>query len=197
MRSFVRGSPRSTRASMPGRRSTFELSLPDTRYQDESQQRSRSSSSCCRACARSRRAVGGRRPFAAARPARASILSFEIEGRPKLPPSQQPAMQVRVATTGLFPDDWDSAPARPPLSDRRSPRIAAGQCSSPRARRDSTSRARIRSGRQSRSAGDAAWQATRRRASSSASWATSRMPGSTRPIRRRSICRTTSGRSRA
>jgi putative ABC transport system permease protein len=30
------------------------------------------------------------------------VLTFEIAGRPPLPPSQQPAMQVRVATTGYF-----------------------------------------------------------------------------------------------
>ena len=30
------------------------------------------------------------------------ILSFEVEGRPPVPPAQQPAMQVRVATPGYF-----------------------------------------------------------------------------------------------
>jgi putative ABC transport system permease protein len=30
------------------------------------------------------------------------VLSFEVEGRPKLPPAQQPSMQVRVATPGYF-----------------------------------------------------------------------------------------------
>ena len=30
------------------------------------------------------------------------VLTFEIAGRPPVPPSQQPAMQVRVATADYF-----------------------------------------------------------------------------------------------
>ena len=59
------------------------------------------------------------------------VLSFEVEGRPKLPPAQQPSMQVRVATPGyletmgipvrrgrsLQPQDTAGAPAVVVLSE--------------------------------------------------------------------------------
>ena len=30
------------------------------------------------------------------------VISFEVKGRPPVPPSQQPSMQIRVATPGYF-----------------------------------------------------------------------------------------------
>ena len=84
-----------------GQALTFELSLPDTRYQDEPQQIAFFGQLLPRL-----RALPGVQSAAAviSLPLSGSsiILSFEVEGRPKLPPSQQPAMQVRVATTDYF-----------------------------------------------------------------------------------------------
>ncbi len=84
-----------------GQALTFELSLPDTRYQDESQQIAFFGQLLPRL-----RALPGVQSAAGvlSLPLTGSsiILSFEVEGRPKLPPSQQPAMQVRVATTDYF-----------------------------------------------------------------------------------------------
>ena len=40
------------------------------------------------------------------------IISFEVAGRPPVPPSQQPAMQVRVATPDYFECDRHSSEAR-------------------------------------------------------------------------------------
>ena len=80
---------------------TFELSLPDTRYEQQPQQVAFFQQLLPRL-----RALPGVQAVAGVLSlpltGSSTILSFEIEGRPKLPPSQQPAMQVRVATTGYF-----------------------------------------------------------------------------------------------
>jgi putative ABC transport system permease protein len=80
---------------------TFELSLPDLRYEKEDQQIAFVDQLLPRL-----QAIPGVRRVAAvqALPLSGSnfIISFQVAGRPPLPPSQQPAMQIRVATPGYF-----------------------------------------------------------------------------------------------
>jgi putative ABC transport system permease protein len=80
---------------------TFELSLPDSRYAQESQQVAFFDQLLPRL-----RALPGVQSAAAvlSLPLTGAdmIISFQVEGRPRLPPSQQPAMQVRVATADYF-----------------------------------------------------------------------------------------------
>jgi putative ABC transport system permease protein len=80
---------------------TFELSLPDSRYKEEQQQIAFFDRLLPRL-----RAVPGVHSAAAVLGIPLSgtniVLSFEVAGRPPLPPSQQPAMQVRVATPEYF-----------------------------------------------------------------------------------------------
>lgn len=80
---------------------TFELSLPDSRYQQETQQLAFVDQLLPRV-----RALPGVQSAAAVSllPLSGSsfVLSFEIAGRPPVPPSQRPGMQVRVATPEYF-----------------------------------------------------------------------------------------------
>ncbi len=80
---------------------TFELTLPDARYEKEPQQVGYFDRLIPRL-----RATPGVQSAAAvvSLPLSGSsiVLTFEIAGRPPLPPSQQPAMQVRVATPDYF-----------------------------------------------------------------------------------------------
>ena len=80
---------------------TFELSLPDSRYEEEAAQITFFDDLLPRL-----RALPGVEAAAGviSLPLTGSslVLTFEVAGRPPLPPSQQPAMQVRVATTGYF-----------------------------------------------------------------------------------------------
>jgi putative ABC transport system permease protein len=80
---------------------TFELSLPDARYEDEPRQiaffdqllpRLRSIPGV--------QSAGG--VMALPLTGTNFVISFEVAGRPPVPPSQQPAMQVRVATPEYF-----------------------------------------------------------------------------------------------
>ncbi len=100
MRSFVK-----LQAVDPGFRPeqalTFELTLPDARYAKDSQRIAFFDRLLPRL-----RALPGVRAAAAVMGLPLSgmdfIISFEIEGRPPVPPAQQPAMQVRVATPDYF-----------------------------------------------------------------------------------------------
>jgi predicted permease len=80
---------------------TFELSLPDLRYEKEQQQLAFFDQLLPRL-----RAIPGVQKVAAVQSLPLSgskfVINFQIEGRPPLPPSQQPAMQIRVATAGYF-----------------------------------------------------------------------------------------------
>jgi putative ABC transport system permease protein len=80
---------------------TFELTLPDARYEKELQQVAYFDQLIPKL-----RAIPGVQAAAAvvSLPLSGSsiVLTFEIAGRPPLPPSQQPAMQVRVATPDYF-----------------------------------------------------------------------------------------------
>jgi putative ABC transport system permease protein len=80
---------------------TFELSLPETRYAEEAQQVAFFDQLLPRL-----KAIPGVKTAGAviSLPLSGSslVLTFEITGRPPLPPSQQPAMQVRVATPDYF-----------------------------------------------------------------------------------------------
>jgi putative ABC transport system permease protein len=80
---------------------TFELSLPDLRYEKEEQQITFFDQLVPRL-----RAIPGVQNVAAVQSLPLSgsnfVISFQIGGRPPLPPSQQPAMQIRVATPGYF-----------------------------------------------------------------------------------------------
>ena len=80
---------------------TFELTLPDARYEQEPQQIAYFDQLMPKL-----RAIPGVQAAAAvvSLPLSGSsiVLTFEVAGRPPLPPSQQPAMQVRVATPGYF-----------------------------------------------------------------------------------------------
>jgi predicted permease len=84
-----------------GQALTFELSLPDSRYEQEPQQIAFFDQLLPRL-----RALPGVEAAAAVISLPLSgtsiVLTFEIAGRPPVPPSQQPAMQVRVATPGYF-----------------------------------------------------------------------------------------------
>ena len=80
---------------------TFELSLPDLRYEKQEQQVAFFDQLMPRL-----QSIPGVRSAAAvqALPLSGSsfFISFEVGGRPPVPPSQQPAMQIRVATPGYF-----------------------------------------------------------------------------------------------
>jgi putative ABC transport system permease protein len=80
---------------------TFELSLPDSRYEQEPQQVGFFDQLLPRL-----RAIPGVQSAAAAMSLPLSgsnfVLTFEVAGRPPVPPSQQPAMQIRVATPEYF-----------------------------------------------------------------------------------------------
>ena len=80
---------------------TFELSLPEARYPGEAQQVSFYEQLMQRLGA-----IPGVRHAGAALAlpltGTSIVLSFEVAGRPSVPASQQPAMQVRVATPGYF-----------------------------------------------------------------------------------------------
>jgi predicted permease len=80
---------------------TFELSLPDARYRDEARQ-----VNFFEQLVPVLRAIPGVRDAGAVISLPMSgtsiVLTFKVEGRPPVPPSQQPAMQVRVATPGYF-----------------------------------------------------------------------------------------------
>jgi putative ABC transport system permease protein len=80
---------------------TFELTLPDARYEKEPQQVAYFDQLMPKL-----RGIPGVQSAAAvvSLPLSGSsiVLNFEIAGRPPLPPSQQPAMQVRVATPDYF-----------------------------------------------------------------------------------------------
>jgi predicted permease len=80
---------------------TFELSLPDARYEQEGQQ----IAFIDRLMPRLRSIPGVRAAGAVVSlplSGTSIVLSFGIAGRPPVPPSQQPAMQVRVATPEYF-----------------------------------------------------------------------------------------------
>ena len=89
----------------PGFRSdqalTFELTLPDGRYKDDEPRIAFFDQLLPRL-----RALPGVRSASAVLGLPLSgldlIISFEVAGRPPVPPSQQPAMQVRVATPEYF-----------------------------------------------------------------------------------------------
>jgi putative ABC transport system permease protein len=89
----------------PGFRSdralTFELTLPDGRYKDDEPRIAFFDQLLPRL-----RALPGVQNASAVLGLPLSgldlIISFEVAGRPPVPPSQQPAMQVRVATPGYF-----------------------------------------------------------------------------------------------
>ena len=89
----------------PGFRSeqalTFELTLPDSRYADDGPRIQFFDQLLTRLSA-----LPGARSASAVLGLPLSgldlVLSFEVGGRPPVPPSQQPAMQVRVATPGYF-----------------------------------------------------------------------------------------------
>jgi putative ABC transport system permease protein len=80
---------------------TFEISLPDARYGEEAQQVAFFDQVMPKL-----RALPGVQDAGAVISLPLSgtsiVLSFEIEGRPPVAPSQQPAMQVRVATADYF-----------------------------------------------------------------------------------------------
>ena len=100
MRSFIK-----LQAVDPGFRPeqalTFELTLPEARYKEDPQIISFFDRLLPRL-----RALPGVRAAAAVMGLPLSgmdfVISFEVEGRPPVPPSQRPAMQVRVATPDYF-----------------------------------------------------------------------------------------------
>jgi len=80
---------------------TFELTLPDARYEKEPQQVAYFEQLMPKL-----RAIPGVQSAGAVvslpLTGASIVLNFEIGGRPPVPPSQQPAMQVRVATPDYF-----------------------------------------------------------------------------------------------
>ena len=80
---------------------TFDLTLPDARYKEEAQTVAFFDQLLPRL-----RALPGVRSASAVMGLPLSgldfIISFEVGGRPPVPPSQQPSMQVRVATPDYF-----------------------------------------------------------------------------------------------
>jgi putative ABC transport system permease protein len=80
---------------------TFELSLPDSRYEDRARQVAFFDQLLPRL-----EAIPGVTNAAGVISLPLSgtslVLTFEVEGRPPLPPAQQPAMQVRIATANYF-----------------------------------------------------------------------------------------------
>ena len=85
----------------PDQALTFELTLPDTRYKEDPERIAFFDQLTSKL-----RALPGVRSVAAVMGLPLSgldfIISFEVEGRPPVPPAQQPAMQVRVATPEYF-----------------------------------------------------------------------------------------------
>jgi putative ABC transport system permease protein len=100
LRSFVK-----LQAVDPGftvdRALTFDLTLPDSRYKEDA-----SRVAFFEALMPRLRALPGARAASAVMGLPLSgldfIISFEVKGRPPVPPSQQPSMQVRVATPDYF-----------------------------------------------------------------------------------------------
>jgi predicted permease len=80
---------------------TFELSLPDSGYAEAARQVAFFDSLLPRleAIPGVRRAGG---VLSLPLTGSSLVLTFEVAGRPPIPPSQQPAMQVRIATSGYF-----------------------------------------------------------------------------------------------
>ena len=82
---------------------TFDLTLPDARYKEDERQIAFFDQLLPRL-----RALPGVRGASAILGLPLSgldiIISFQVQGRPPVPPSQQPAMQVRVATPDYFPN---------------------------------------------------------------------------------------------
>ena len=80
---------------------TFEISLPDARYKEDAQKIAFFDQLLPRL-----EAIPGVQKAAGVISLPLSgtsiVLSFEVEGRPPVPPAQQPAMQVRIATAGYF-----------------------------------------------------------------------------------------------
>jgi putative ABC transport system permease protein len=85
----------------PDQALTFELTLPDARYAEDQQRIAFFDQLLPRL-----RALPGVRAASAVMGLPLSgmdfIISFEVEGGPPVPPAQQPAMQVRVATPDYF-----------------------------------------------------------------------------------------------
>ncbi|MEO5895249.1 MAG: ADOP family duplicated permease [Vicinamibacterales bacterium] len=80
---------------------TFELTLPESRYKEVSQQVTFFDQLLPKL-----EAIPGVQGVAGVTTLPLSgssfVLTFEVAGRPPLPPSQQPAMEIRVATTNYF-----------------------------------------------------------------------------------------------
>ena len=80
---------------------TFDLTLPDTRYKEDERRVAFFDQLLSRL-----RALPGARDASAVMGLPLSgldfIISFEVKGRPPVPPAQRPAMQVRVATPDYF-----------------------------------------------------------------------------------------------
>ena len=80
---------------------TFEVSLPDSRYAEDAQQVAFFDQLMPKL-----KALPGVEAAAAVISLPLSgtsfVLTFEVAGRPPVPPSQQPAMQVRIATADYF-----------------------------------------------------------------------------------------------
>ena len=85
----------------PDQALTFELTLPDPRYKEDAQRIGFFDELLPRL-----RALPGVRSASAVLGLPLSglnlVISFEVAGRPPVPPAQQPAMQVRVATPDYF-----------------------------------------------------------------------------------------------
>ena len=100
MRSFVRLQSVDP-GIQPVQTLSFDLSLPDARYEDESRQVAFFDQLLPRL-----RALPGVRAADAVMvlPLTGNNfnISFEVAGRPPMPPALQPSMQVRVATPGYF-----------------------------------------------------------------------------------------------
>ena len=64
--------------------------------------------SCCRGCARCRACESTGAVMAPAAERHQLHHLVRDRGPPAVPPAQQPAMEVRVATPGYFNDDWHS-----------------------------------------------------------------------------------------
>src|SRR3954469_10493125 len=81
---------------------TFDLSLPDARYKEDDRRIAFYDQLLPRL-----RALPGAQAASAVMGLPLSgldfIISFEVKGRPPVPPAQQPSMQVRVATPDYFP----------------------------------------------------------------------------------------------
>ncbi len=85
----------------PAQTLSFELSLPDARYEDDARQIAFFDQVLPRL--RTLRGVRGADAVSALPLSGTNFnISFEVAGRPPVPPALQPAMQVRVATPGYF-----------------------------------------------------------------------------------------------